>query len=60
VHAGCWAHARRYFFQALQLNGKDLVAHHLPIRQYLSTVLPGLGEFPANRVTELTPASLSA
>ena len=26
VHAGCWAHARRYFFQALQLNGKDLVA----------------------------------
>jgi hypothetical protein len=25
VHAGCWAHARRYFFQALQLNGKDLV-----------------------------------
>jgi hypothetical protein len=26
VHAGCWAHARRYFFQALQLNGKDLAA----------------------------------
>lgn len=26
VHAGCWAHARRYFFQALQLGGKDLVA----------------------------------
>jgi transposase len=26
VHAGCWAHARRYFFQAVQLNGKDLVA----------------------------------
>jgi len=26
VHAGCWAHARRYFFQALQLNRKDLVA----------------------------------
>jgi Transposase IS66 family len=26
VHAGCWAHARRYFFQAAQLNGKDLVA----------------------------------
>jgi transposase len=25
VHAGCWAHARRYFFQAVQLNGKDLV-----------------------------------
>jgi hypothetical protein len=26
VHAACWAHARRYFFQAVQLNGKDLVA----------------------------------
>ena len=26
VHGGCWAHARRYFFQAVQLNGKDLVA----------------------------------
>jgi hypothetical protein len=26
VHAGCWVHARRYFFQAVQLNGKDLVA----------------------------------
>jgi transposase len=26
VHAGCWAHARRYFFQAVQLNAKDLVA----------------------------------
>jgi transposase len=26
VHAGCWAHARRYFFQALQLNRRDLVA----------------------------------
>jgi transposase len=184
VHAGCWAHGRRYFFQALQLNGKDLVAlgivveidklfeleadakaaglcaaerlelrrqkaqpivealkervqsarasalprsalgkacdytlgrwgqlrrfldygqielsnnlaenairpvaigrrnwlhvgseragprvaailsiietcrrYHIPIRQYLSSVLPGLGEFPANRVSELTPAN---
>jgi transposase len=26
VHAGCWANVRRYFFQAVQLNGKDLVA----------------------------------
>jgi transposase len=26
VHAGCWAHARRYFFQAVQLNGKDLAS----------------------------------
>jgi transposase len=26
VHAGCWAHARRYFFEAVQLNRKDLLA----------------------------------
>ena len=26
VHAGCWAHVRRYFFQAVQLNRKDLLA----------------------------------
>ena len=31
--------------------------YHIPIRQYLSSVLPGLGEFPANRVSELTPAN---
>jgi transposase len=30
---------------------------HIPIRQYLGSVLPGLGEFPANRVGELTPAN---
>ena len=26
VHAGSWAHARRYFFQAVQLNRRDLLA----------------------------------
>jgi len=26
VHAGCWAHARRYFFQAVRLNRRDLLA----------------------------------
>jgi hypothetical protein len=31
--------------------------HNIPIRHYLSSVLPGLGEFPANRVSELTPAN---
>jgi transposase len=30
---------------------------HIPIRQYLGSVLPGLGEVPANRVDELTPAN---
>ena len=25
VHAGCWAHVRRYFFQAVHLNRKDLL-----------------------------------
>ena len=33
--------------------------HQIPIRQYLSSVLPGLAEFPANRVSELTPANWS-
>jgi len=31
--------------------------HQIPIRRYLSSVLPGLGEFPAKRVSELTPAN---
>ena len=31
--------------------------HQIPIRSYLSSVLPGLAEFPANRVSELTPAN---
>jgi transposase len=26
VHAGCWAHARRYFFLAVQLNRRELLA----------------------------------
>jgi hypothetical protein len=26
VHAGCWAHARRHFFEAVQLNPQDPVA----------------------------------
>jgi transposase len=29
----------------------------IPIRQYLGSVLPGLADFPASRVNELTPAS---
>ena len=33
--------------------------HQIPIRQYLGSVLPGLAEFPANRVSELTPANWS-
>jgi hypothetical protein len=39
VHAGCWAHARRYFFQALQLNGKDLVALSVVAEEILSKVV---------------------
>src|SRR5437868_4597208 len=26
VHACCWAHVRRYFYEAVQLNGQDVVA----------------------------------
>jgi len=32
----------------------------IPIRQYLRSVLPGLAEFPANRVSELTMTALAA
>jgi hypothetical protein len=31
--------------------------YQISILQYLSSVLPGLAEFPANRVSELTPGS---
>ncbi|MBV9488693.1 MAG: IS66 family transposase [Verrucomicrobia bacterium] len=26
VHAGCWAHVRRYFYEAVQLNAQDVTA----------------------------------
>lgn len=32
----------------------------LPIRDYLGSVLPGLGDFPVNRVAELTPSAWAA
>jgi transposase len=32
----------------------------LPIRGYLASVLPGLDDFPANRVAELTPSAWAA
>jgi transposase len=32
----------------------------IPIRNYLSAVLPGLADFPANRVDELTPGAWAA
>jgi hypothetical protein len=32
----------------------------LPIRDYLSSVLPGLADFPINRVAELTPSAWAA
>jgi transposase len=32
VHAACWAHARRYFFEAVQLNPQDLVATQIVAR----------------------------
>ena len=34
----------------------DTIAHSLH-REYLNAVLPGLENFPANRVRELTPAA---
>jgi transposase len=32
VHAACWAHARRYFFEAVQLNPQDLFATQIVAR----------------------------
>ena len=32
----------------------------LPIRDYLASVLPGLADFPINRVAELTPSAWAA
>ena len=32
----------------------------LPIRDYLASVLPGLADFPRNRVAELTPSAWAA
>jgi hypothetical protein len=29
----------------------------IPVRDYLGSVLPGLGDFPINRISELTPAA---
>ena len=33
---------------------------HLQVRDYLGSVLPGLADFPINRVAELTPSALAA
>jgi hypothetical protein len=32
----------------------------LPVRDYLGSVLPGLADFPINRVAELTPSAWAA
>ena len=32
----------------------------IPVREYLSAVLPGLENFPANQVNELTPVACFA
>jgi transposase len=29
----------------------------IPVRDYLGSVLPGLGDFPAGRIAELTPTA---
>jgi hypothetical protein len=32
----------------------------LPVREYLASVLPGLADFPVQRVGQLTPAAWAA
>jgi transposase len=31
----------------------------IPVREYLGSVLPGLGDFPISRIAELTPAAFA-
>jgi transposase len=33
---------------------------NIPVRNYLASVLPGLADFPINRIAELTPTALAA
>jgi hypothetical protein len=44
-----------------QVSAIDTVAScqrlKIPVRDYLSFVLPGLGDFPISRIAELTPAA---
>jgi hypothetical protein len=43
VHAGCWAHARRKFFDAVKLNAKDETAIGI-VAQVEQALCPGSGE----------------
>jgi hypothetical protein len=58
----------RKFFEAVKLNPRDRVAAiisvvetcrclKIPVRDYLGSVLSGLGDFPVGRIGELTPAA---
>jgi len=51
VHAACWAHARRKFFEAVQLNPRDPVATPIVAR------MDGLADHPIQRLPVLTPAA---
>ena len=45
---------------AFRMNAEARIAPlrlQIPVREYLSAVLPGLEDFPANRVNELTPVA---
>jgi transposase len=33
---------------------------NIPVRDYLASVLPGLADFPASRIAELTPSAWAA
>jgi len=54
---GCWDVAsenRDVFFQTVVETCRRL---KIPVRDYLGSVLPGLGDFPISRIAELTPAA---
>ena len=47
VHAACWAHVRRQFFEAVQLNPRDPVATRLWLRW--TNCLPSMRKLAAKR-----------
>jgi hypothetical protein len=37
--------------------GRVGISYRLPVRDYLAAILPGLADFPIQRLPELTPAA---
>ena len=46
-----------FFLSCLDLGFAEFNRLRIPIRDYLGSVLPGLGDFPVGRIAELTPTA---